>query len=80
MHNQKKDNNKFKNKNNNQNCQKIELHGNLTTKELKKTHTFRLVGVADMGSGSERMHGKAAAGGPVRRGGEWRLHIYGQIN
>ena len=26
---------------NNQNCQKIKLYGSLTTKELKKKHSFR---------------------------------------
>ena len=35
---------------NNQNCQKIELYGSLTTKELKKKHSFRLVGGAKTGS------------------------------
>ena len=59
---------------NNQTCQKIELYGSLTTKELKKKHLFRLVGEA------ERMHSKAAAGGPGGRGGGWRLHICVQIN
>ena len=34
----------------NQNCQKIELYGSLTTKELKKKHSSRLVGRAEMGS------------------------------
>ena len=34
---------------NNQNCQKIELYGSLTTKELKK-HSSRLVGGTEMGS------------------------------
>ena len=29
---------------NNQNCQKIKLYGNPTAKELKKKHSFRLVG------------------------------------
>ena len=29
-------NNQFKNKKNNQNCQKIKLYANLTTKDLKK--------------------------------------------
>ena len=29
---------------NNQNCQKAKLCGSLTTKELKKKHSFRLVG------------------------------------
>ena len=49
MHNQKKDSNEFKNKNN-QNCQKIKLYGSLTTKELKKKHSFRLVGVVETSS------------------------------
>ena len=31
----------------NQNCQKIKLHGSLTTKELKKKHSSRLVGGAE---------------------------------
>ena len=35
---------------NNQNCQKIKLYGSLTTKELKKKHSSRLVGGAEMGS------------------------------
>ena len=35
---------------NNQNCQKIKLHGSMTTKELKKKHSSRLVGGAEMGS------------------------------
>ena len=39
----------FKTKNN-QNFQKIELYGSLTTKELKKKHSFRLVGGVEMGS------------------------------
>ena len=34
----------------NQNCQKIELYRNLTTKELKKKHSSRLVGGAERGS------------------------------
>ena len=48
MHNQK-DNNNLKTKNN-QNSQKIELHGSLTPKEIKKKHSCRLVGGAEMGS------------------------------
>ena len=40
MHNQKKDNKNLKTKNN-QNCQKIELYGSLTTKEIKKKHLSR---------------------------------------
>ena len=35
---------------NNQNFQKIELYGSLTTNELKKKHLPRLVGEAEMGS------------------------------
>ena len=46
-----------------QNCQKIELYGSLTTKELKKKHSSRPVGGAEMGSQVERTHGKAVAGG-----------------
>ena len=34
----------------NRNCQKIELNGSLTTKALKKKHSFRPVGGAEMGS------------------------------
>ena len=33
-----------------QNCQKIELYGSLTTKELKKKHSPRLVGGVKIGS------------------------------
>ena len=62
MHNQKKDNNKFKNKKINQNCQKIELYGSLTTKELEKKHSSRLVEGAETGSWVERTHSKVAAG------------------
>ena len=39
---------------NNQNWQKIELYGSLTTKELKKKHSHRLVGGAEMGIRVER--------------------------
>ena len=63
MYNQKKDNNKFKNKNN-QNFQKIELYGSQTTTELKKKHSPRPAGGAETGSWVERTHSKAAAGGP----------------
>ena len=59
-HNQKKDN-KFKNKNN-QNCQKIELYGSPTTKELKKKYSSRTVGGEELGSQVERTRSKAAAG------------------
>ena len=49
---------------NNQNCQKIKPYGNPTTKELKKKHSPRPVGGAEMGSQVERTYRKAAAGGP----------------
>ena len=48
-HNQKKDDNNLRTKNN-KNWQKIELHGSLTTKEIKKKHSSRLVGAAERGS------------------------------
>ena len=38
----------------NQNCQKIELYGSATTKELKKKHSSRLVGGAEIGSQVEQ--------------------------
>ena len=47
---------------NNQNCQKIELSESPTTKEIKKKHSSRQVGGAEMGSRVERTRGKAAAG------------------
>ena len=34
----------------NQNCQKSELYRSPTTKKLKEKHSYRLVGVGDMGS------------------------------
>ena len=52
LHKQKKDNNQFKNKKNNQNCQEIKLYGSPATKELKKKHSSRLVGGVEMGSQS----------------------------
>ena len=58
---------------NNQNCQKAEPYGSLTTKELKEKHSFRQVGGMDTGSqGGEDPQqnriwrtgaGEAAAGG-----------------
>ena len=48
---------------NNQNCQKIELYGSLTTKEIKKKHSRRPVGGSEMGSREARSHHKAEAGG-----------------
>ena len=51
---------------NNQNCQKIILHGSLTTKELKKKHSFRLaVGVEMSSQGGE----------DSQQGGGWRTGV-----
>ena len=47
---------------NKQYCQKTELYGSLTTKELKKKHSSRLVGGVEMGSWPERTQGKVVAG------------------
>ena len=56
---------------NNQNCQKIELYGSPTTKELKKNHSSRSVGGAEMCSQAERTPHKTVAEGP-----EWaRLQL-----
>ena len=41
----------------------MELYGSLTTKEIKKTHSSRLVGGVEMGSRAEGTCGKAVAGG-----------------
>ena len=51
---------------NNQNCQKIELYGSPTTKELKKKHSFRLVGRAEVGS---------QGGEDSWQGGSWRTRM-----
>ena len=40
---------------NTQNCQKMELHGSLATKDLKKPYSSRQVGEEEMGTGAERM-------------------------
>ena len=60
---------------NNQNYQKIKLYGSLTTKELKKKHSSRLVGGAEeeqrWAAGVGRTFRKAAAGGPGRQGSGW---------
>ena len=43
---------------NNQNCQKIKLYESLTTKELKKKHSSKLIGGAETGSwGREEWQG-----------------------
>ena len=52
--------------NNTQTCQKIELYGSLTTKDLKKPHSFRWVEGAEMWRQVERQgdtlwHGEVAA-------------------
>ena len=44
-----------------QNLQKIELYGSLTTKELKRKHSSRLVGGTEVGSQEERTHSKVLA-------------------
>ena len=56
-----------------ENYQKIELYGSLITKELKKKHSSRLVGGAEMGS-----QGREDA----QEGGSWQTrwsHIHVQI-
>ena len=62
----------FKTKN--KNCQKIELYGSPTTKELNKTHSSSLVGGEETGSQAERTPGEAVAGRPGRS------HIHEQTN
>ena len=57
---------------NNQNCQKIELYGSPTTKELKKKYSFRLVGGVGNGQPGQRERGKVGAGGLGGRGGRWQ--------
>ena len=59
---------------NNKKCQKIELYGSLTNKELKKKHSFTLVGGVGMGSQVRE---------DVWKGGGWwtrQSHICMQIN
>ena len=58
---------------NNQNCQKVKLPGNVTTKELKKKHSSRPIGGAEMGSQGR---------GYMQQGEGWRIrrsHISVQI-
>ena len=52
----------------NQNCQKIELYGSLTTKALKKKHSFRLIGGAEMGSQGKEDKQQGSGG--------WWSHIH----
>ena len=54
----------------NQNCQKIELYGSLTTKELKKEQSSRPVGGVETGSLGGEDSGKAVAGG-LERARRW---------
>ena len=55
---------------NNQNCQRIELYGSLTTKELQTKHLSRpakgaeMGGQAEMGRWEKRICGKTGAGRP----------------
>ena len=58
---------------NNQNCQKIQLYGSLTTKKLKKKYSSRL-------AGGERTHGKVVPGTLGWQGGSWWSHILVRIN
>ena len=70
----------------NQNCQKIKLCGSLTTKELKKKHSSRLVGGVGMGSQGRKdvWQGSGWWTWQVRQwGGAWRTrwsHICMHIN
>ena len=65
---------------NNRNCQKIELYGSLTTKELKN-YSSRLVGGAEMGSwgGEDLQQGSTGGLGEevAHRAGS---HVYVWIN
>ena len=54
---------------NNQNCQKIKLYGSLTTKELKKKHSSRLIGGMERGS---------QGGEDEQQGGIWKIRQVSQ--
>ena len=56
---------------NNQKCQKIELYGSLTTKELKKKHSSRLVGGAEMASQGREDSQQVGGWWTQRGGGLW---------
>ena len=60
----------------------MELYGSLTTKEIKKKHSSRPVGGAEMGSWVERTRSNTAAGGPsqvVKCGARWaKLQLAGK--
>ena len=66
---------------NNQNCQKIELYGSPTTKELKQKHSSRMVGGEETGSqGGDNLR---QGGSWTGRSGSWQSggsHIRVQIN
>ena len=67
---------------NNQNCQKIELYGSPTTKELKKKHSSRPLGGAKTGSrgGEDSPQG---SGWRTQRGSGWwsrQSHLCVRIN
>ena len=57
---------------NNENLQEIELYGSLTTKVLKKKHSYRPVVGAETGGRTERTHGIGRLTG--------RSHIHVWIN
>ena len=54
-----------------QNCQKIELYGSPTIKELEKKHSFRLVGGVEMGSWGGEDARQGSGRGPGGPGGSW---------
>ena len=67
---------------NNQNCQKMELYGSPTTKELKKKHSPRPVGGEETGS-QDGQDSQKSRGWQTGQGGNWRSgqsHICVQIN
>ena len=67
----------------NQNCQKIELYGSLTTKDLKKTYSSGPVKGRRQVTKIENTHSKAAAGEPGWARWqlvEWWSHISMPIN
>ena len=65
---------------NNQNCQKIELCGTPTSKELKKKYSPRLVGEAETSSQGREEPWQGTAGGPGGWDGSWWSHICMQVN
>ena len=59
----------------NKNCQKIELYGSPTTKELKKKDSHIPVGGAETGSQAERTWGKVAAEGLGGQEVSWQTRM-----